>query len=119
MSGLACLPCRLSDVGVLPAVWQELIDSVRLARGQPGEHILELGIWVVPVHARRLDQAHNRRRPLARAQTASKQPVVAANGNRPDLVLDPVVGHGQLPVTCEPCQRLSAPRPVVERLGAC
>ena len=38
----------------------------------------------------RVNQAHDGRGPLAGAQGAGKHPVVAANGNREDLVLDPL-----------------------------
>lgn len=38
-----------------------------------------------------MDQAHHRGGPLAGAQTARKQPVSRADGNRTDPVLDPVV----------------------------
>jgi hypothetical protein len=48
----------------------------------------------MPVHASRLNQAYDRSRALARTQASSKQSVVAPNGNRPDLVLDPVVING-------------------------
>jgi len=38
-----------------------------------------------------MDQAHHGGGTLARAQAAGEQPVVATNGNRPDLVFDSVV----------------------------
>ncbi len=43
----------------------------------------------MPVDARRVQQAHDGRRPLTRAQAAGEQPVRAANGDGPDLVLHP------------------------------
>ena len=72
---------------------------------------------VVPVHACRLDQPHEGRRSLTRAQATGRQPVVATDGDRPDLVLDPVVVRGQLPVTHEPGQLIPAPQAVVQRSG--
>lgn len=72
---------------------------------------------VVPVHACRLDQAHEGRRSLTRVQATGKQPVVATNGIRPDVVLDPVVVHGELPVTHEPGQLIPAPQAVAQRSG--
>lgn len=54
---------RPESVTWLPAVRQELVDTAGLVRGQPGEHVLEVRIGVVPVHACRLNQAHHRRRP--------------------------------------------------------
>lgn len=88
---------------------QELVDAASPVRGQPREHILEIGMWVMPVHLRRLDQAHDGGRPLARARAAGKQPAIAADGNRTDLVLDPIVVHGQFPVVRESGQRHPAP----------
>ena len=96
---------------------QQLLDPAGPVRGQPREHVLQVGIGVVPVHARRLHQTHHRRRPLARTQAPGEQPVVSPNRNRPDLVLDPVVVHGQLPVINEARQRSPAPQAVIQRLG--
>lgn len=59
---------------------QQLLDPAGLVRGQPREHILEIGIGVVPVHASRLHQAHDSCRPLACAQAAGEQLVGSANG---------------------------------------
>lgn len=72
---------------------------------------------VVPVLLGRLDQAHHRRRSLSPAQRARKQPVVPANCNWPDLVLDPVVVHRQLTVFEETCQSPPAPQAVIDRFG--
>lgn len=60
----------------------------------------------MPVHACRLDQAHDCGRTLTGPQASSKQPVAAPKGNGPDLVLNPVVIHGQLPIVHKPgeCQ---------------
>ena len=40
-------------------MWQEFVDAAGLVRGQPGEHVLEVGVRVVSVHSRQLDQAHD------------------------------------------------------------
>ena len=98
---------------------QQFANPAGAMRGQAGEHIAQVGVRVVPVHARRLHQAHHGCCPLARAQAAGKQPVVPANGNGPDLVLDPVVVHGQLPVIDEARQRSPAAQAVIERFGRC
>ena len=100
-------------------MWQELDDAAGLVRGQSREHVLEVGIRVVPVHTGRLDQAHDGGRSLARTQAAGKQPVVTTDGNGPDLVLDPVVVDRQLSVIHESGQRSPAPLAVVQRLGGC
>lgn len=47
---------------------QQLADLTRPLRRQPRQHILQIGIRVMPIHPGRLDQAHDRRRPLATAQ---------------------------------------------------
>jgi hypothetical protein len=36
----------------LPAMRQQFFNPAGLVRGQPGKHILEVGVRVVPVHAR-------------------------------------------------------------------
>ena len=75
-------------------MWQQILNAVGALHGQACHHIAQVGIRVMPVHARRLDQTHDGGGALARAQAASEEPVVAANGNGPDLVLNPVVVHG-------------------------
>ena len=45
----------------------------------------------MPIHPRRLDQAHDRRRPFAAAQRPGKQPVRASKGPWSNLVLDLIV----------------------------
>ena len=41
---------------------QQLADLTRPLRRQACQHVLEIGIRIMPVHAGRLDQAHDRRR---------------------------------------------------------
>ena len=65
---------------------QQIFDLAGLVRGQPGQDVLEVGIRVVPVHARRLDQAHDGGCALARAQRASKEPIGPTLGNDPFIV---------------------------------
>ena len=45
-----------------------------------------------------MHQAHHRRGAFARTQRAREQPVVAPDGDRQDLILDPVVVSGQIAV---------------------
>ena len=71
----------------------------------------------MPIQARGLDQAHDRRRALAGAQRTRKEPVLAADGNRPDLVLDPVVIDGDVPIGQVMGQRRPALEGVVDGLG--
>ncbi len=55
---------------------QQLPDpALRLSR-QSGEDVLQIGEGLMPVEARRLDQAHDRRGPLAGAQRTRKEPVL-------------------------------------------
>ncbi len=55
---------------------QQLPDpTLRLSR-QTREDILQIREGLVPVQACRLDQAHDRRRPLAGAQRTRKEPVL-------------------------------------------
>ena len=77
---------------------QQLSNLTGLLRRQSHQHILEKGIWIMPVHARRLDQAHDRSRPLATAQRHGKQPVRAAKRPRPYLVFNLVVVDGYSPI---------------------
>ena len=46
---------------------EQLADLARPLRRQAREYIFQIGIRVVTVKARRLDQAHDRRRPFAAA----------------------------------------------------
>ena len=77
---------------------QQLLNLAGLVRRQPGQHILEVGVRIMFIEPSRLDQAHHRSRPLARAKASGEHPVISPNGNRPDLILDPVVVYGELPV---------------------
>ena len=72
----------------------------------------------MPIELGTLDQAHDGSGTLAGAQRARKQPIVSSNGNRTDLVLDPVVVDRQLPVIEEPRERPPAPEAVVQRFGS-
>lgn len=46
---------------------QQLADFTGPLHRQPCQHVLEIGIRIMPVHAGRLDQAHDRRRAFAAA----------------------------------------------------
>jgi hypothetical protein len=67
----------------------------------PLEHVLEVSVRVVPVDACRVQQAHDGRGAFARAQAAGEQPVRPPQGNRPDVVLHPVVGDRHVAVVEE------------------
>jgi hypothetical protein len=86
-------------------------------RRQPLEHVLQIRVRVVPVDARRVDQAHDGGRSLARTQAAREQPIRSAQGNRADLVLDPIVRDRQVTVVKVARQRLPTLEGVVDRFG--
>ncbi len=97
---------------------QQLPDpALRLSR-QSGEDVLQIGEGLVAIEARGLDQAHDRRRPFASAQRPGKEPVLAPNGNRPDLVLDPVIIDRHVSIGQVMGQRRPALEGVVDGLGA-
>ena len=81
---------------------QQLFDATGRMRGQALQNVLEVSVGIVPIEPCRVHQAHHRSGALARTQRACEEPVVAPDGNRTDLVLDPVVVHGQAPVVDEP-----------------
>lgn len=73
---------------------QQLLNPAIRMRGQARENIFQIGVGIMPVHLRRLDQTHHGSRTPARPQGAGEQPVLATQGDGPDLVLDPVVIDG-------------------------
>lgn len=77
---------------------QQLIDFTSPLRRQAREHIFQIGIRIVPVEPRRLDQTHHRCRPFAAAQCPCKEPALASKSPWPDLVLCPVVVYRNGPV---------------------
>ena len=90
----------------LPAVWQQIFDVAIGMRGQSGQNIFEVLVGVVAVELCRLDQTHDGSRSLACAQRAGKKPVVSADGNRTDAVLDVVVINRDAAVFKIPDKRL-------------
>ena len=96
---------------------QQLADLAGLLGRQPRQHIFEIGIRIMPVHARRLDQTHDRRCPFAAAKRPGKQPVGASKCPRPDLVLDRIVVYGHSPIFQVARQRHPALQAVIQGLG--
>lgn len=70
--------------------------SVRVGWQAP-EHVFDVCPGDAPFYSHRIDQVHHGCGTFARASAASEQPVVAANGDGPDVALDPIVVHGPLP----------------------
>ena len=54
-----------TSVGALPLVRQQLPNSAVQLRGQPREHILQVGPGLVPIELGRLQQAHHHRSSFA------------------------------------------------------
>ncbi len=53
--------------------------------------ITEIGVVVVAINPRRMNQLHNRHRTFACAQTAGKHPILASKRDQTDLVRHPIV----------------------------
>ena len=51
---------------------QQIVNAARRLGRQSLKDVFEVGVGVVPVDARRVQQAHHRSAPLARTQTAGK-----------------------------------------------
>jgi hypothetical protein len=64
-------------------MWQQLAGHAAALSWQAGQHVPQIGIRIMPVELGALDQTHDGRPPLARAQGASKQPVVPVMGTYP------------------------------------
>lgn len=70
---------------------EQLRDSTGRLGQQSFQNVLEVGIYVMPVHAGLMNQAHHCHGALAGPQIHCEQQVATAEGNRPDLDLDPVI----------------------------
>jgi hypothetical protein len=68
-----------------PAVRQQFVDPAGRMRRQPLQHVLQVRVGLVPVDARRVQQAHDCRGALARARAAGEQPALSSQRNRPDV----------------------------------
>jgi len=96
---------------------QQFFDPADRLRRQALEHVADVGVRIMPVEPRGVDQAHDRSGSLAGPQAAGEQPVISAQRDRPDLVLDPVVVNGQFAIIDLTRQRFPAFEAVVDRLG--
>lgn len=84
---------------------QQLPDLTGQLRRQPRQHTFEIGIRIMPLHARRLDKAHDCSRPFATAKRPGKQLVRASECPWPYLVLNLVVVDGHSPIVQAARQR--------------
>ena len=85
--------------------------AVRLCR-QPRQDIFEVSEGIVAIELGGLDQAHDGGGTFSGAQAAGKEPVLAAERDGPDTILDPVVIDGHLPVV----QVMDKRRPPLEAI---
>src|SRR5437762_681672 len=74
-----------TSVGWLPAMRQQFVDLAVQLRGQPREHVLEVGPGVSPVELGRLQQAHHHRGALAGQLAADEQPMAPSKRPGPHL----------------------------------
>lgn len=95
---------------------QQLVDATGGVRRQAIQHVLEVGVWVMPVDACRVQQTHDGGRSLARPQAAGEQPIRSADRDRADLVLDPIVRDRHVAVAHEVRELLPALQAVVDGL---
>ena len=84
---------------------QQFFNLTVFLRWQTRQHILEIGIGIMPIEPGALNQTHHRSGTLPGAQGAGKHPVVATNGDRANLVLNRVIVDGQLPIAQKLRQR--------------
>jgi len=71
----------------------------------------------VPIEPGGVQQAHDRRRPLARTEAAGEQPILSAQRDRPDQVFDPVVVDAQFAVVDVARESGPAFEAVIDGLG--
>lgn len=102
----------------LPAMRQQFVNAAGRLRGQALEDVAQIGVGIVAIEPRRVHKAHDGRSPLAGTQAAGEQPVIAPDGDRPDLVLDPVVVDRQFTVVDVARQRRPAVQAVADGLGS-
>jgi hypothetical protein len=94
---------------------QQFLDATVRLRGQPFEHVAQVGIGVIPVELRQLHQAHHCRCALPGAQRTREQPARTSDSDRPIAILDPVVIDGQRPVIEKARECYPASKAVVDR----
>lgn len=80
---------------------------------QPRQHTLEIRIRIMPVHASRLDQAHDRHRPFTAAQRSDEQPIGTSKRPRPDRVFHRGIVYGHSTIIQVARQRYPAFQAVV------
>ena len=97
---------------------QQLGKAAVWLAGQACEDVLQIGEGLVAIEACGLDETHDRCGTLAGTKRAGKQPVLATERDRPDLVLYPVVVDGHAPVIDVVRERGPALEAVIDGAGA-
>ncbi|MEJ2769488.1 hemagglutinin repeat-containing protein [Mycetohabitans sp. B46] len=90
--------CRQSSWGWRPAMRQQGCDVVGSMGGQSIEHVFEIDVRVMIIELRGSNQAHDRRGALSSAQRTGKQPVRATDSPGTNLIFQPVVVDGHVPI---------------------
>lgn len=85
---------HLTRVSQPSTMRRQRLDLAALLRRQPQQHILEIRVRIMPIHACRLDHAHDRRCPFTAAQRSSEEPVGTARLPWPDRIFDRVMVDG-------------------------
>ena len=86
---------------------------------QARKNVLQVSIWIMPIHARRLDQTHDRSCPLAAAKRPGEQPVRASKRPWPYLIFDRVIIYGHSAVLDISSQCHPALEAVIQSFGDC
>ena len=73
---------------------QELTAPACWLQRQLRQHVAHVDVGVVPVDGCRMQQTHDGRGALARAQAPGEEPVLPSQRNRADLVFNSVVVDG-------------------------
>ena len=94
---------------------QQLSDPAIRLRRQPLQHIRQIRQRIEPVEFCRLNQAHDGCRPLACAQAAGEEPILAPECDLSDLVLNPVVVDRHLAIAKVMRERCPSPQAVIHR----
>src|SRR3954468_19965827 len=112
--------CRLRGCrcGHLPR-HQFVAPVDRMPVGDPGQDVLEVGLWVQTVELGRDDKRVEGCRPLAAAVRSDKKIVLPPKRDFPHRVLGDVVDSLEPSVGDEAHQRLTPLEDVAERLGKC
>lgn len=88
---------HLTRVSQPSTMRRQLLDLAALLRRQPHQHILEIRVRIMPIHACRLDQAHDRPCPFTAAQRSSEEPVGTARRPWPDRISTGLWSMGTAP----------------------